>query len=170
MVQATIITTANAKRWQAALDRAISNALDVLVSTSGEAFVESASVPGLLYSVSREVCTCPAGAKGQPCKHRACYLAQIGELEITPDPAGITFTGNSDRQEILIDGEFYGDAAYWEDTGWTLFRGAFPHARRIGTYCTISEIERGLAAMLPLPLPLAPSSWTVDMAGLVAAA
>lgn len=74
-------------RWHAALARAISNALDVYVSTDGAAYVESASTPGLLYAVSREHCTCPAGANGMICQHRACYLAQIGELSLDPEPA-----------------------------------------------------------------------------------
>lgn len=149
----SIINTANAKRWQAALDRAISNALDVYVSTDGSAFVESASTPGMLYAVSREGCTCPAGANGQICQHRACYLAQVGELPLPEPPAGITFAGNTDRVTVLIDGELYGDAVATEYGGWDLFRGRFPNARRIGSFCTLDEIERELAALMPVSLP-----------------
>ena len=82
MIQATIVTIATAQCWQKALNRAIAEALDVYVGTEGEAFVESSSTPGLLYSVSREHCSCPAGQRGIPCKHRACYLAQCGELPL----------------------------------------------------------------------------------------
>jgi hypothetical protein len=75
-----IITPETVQRWQAALDRAINAALDVLITTTGEAYVESSSTPGLIYAVSRESCDCPAGQVGHICLHRACYLAQIGEL------------------------------------------------------------------------------------------
>ena len=158
-----IITAANAKRWNAALDRAISNALDVLVATDGAAFVESASTPGLLYAVSRETCTCPAGQASQICQHRACYLAQIGELG-PQAPAGITFSGNSDRQEIRIDGELYGDAVADEWGGWQVFAGRFPHARRIGSYCTLDEMERDLAAKLPVLFPVRQAVQVPDLA------
>lgn len=163
MAQA-IITTANAQRWSAALDRAISNALDVLVATDGSAFVESASTPGLLYAVSREGCACPAGEKGMICQHRACYLAQIGELPLDPAPAGIIFTGNTDRVTVLIDGETYGDAVATEYGGWDLFRGRFPHARRVGSYCTLEEIARDLAARLPVPFPVRQAEPVADVA------
>ena len=70
-------------KWAKALERAIEEALDVLVEPiSGEAFVESATRPGTLYAVSASTCSCPAGARGLVCKHRACYLAQIGELPL----------------------------------------------------------------------------------------
>lgn len=137
------------ERWTSALDRAIAEALDVYISTDGTAFVESASRPGLLYIVTRESCTCPAGDKGRPCKHRACFLAQIGEL-CTVTAEGITFTGNSDRQEIRINGRYFGFAAYTDDGGWTLFQGRFPHARRRGSFCTLDEIERMFATRNPV--------------------
>src|SRR5690242_19079482 len=77
------------ERWQPALERALSDALDVLIEPdSGDAFVESASHPSVLYRVSAESCTCTAGKQGQVCKHRACYLAQIGELPL-PQSAGL---------------------------------------------------------------------------------
>ena len=83
MEQVTMSRTSDVPRWQSALQRALEDALDVLVEPiSGEAFVESASQPGVLYAVSREHCTCQAGARGIPCKHRACYLVQIGELRV----------------------------------------------------------------------------------------
>jgi len=78
-------------QWGRALDRALSEGLDVLVEPiSGEAFVESATRPGTLYAVSAFSCSCPAGQRGIPCKHRACYMAQIGVLALDPepDPAG----------------------------------------------------------------------------------
>lgn len=162
-METTMITTANAQRWQAALDRAISNALDVLVSTRGEAYVESASVPGLIYSVSRESCSCPAGAKNQICQHRACYLAQVGELELEPQPERITFFGNSDRQEVRIDGRVFGDAVATEYGGWELFRGRFPYAKRIGTFCSLDEISRELEERLPAMLPAQPAVRIVEL-------
>jgi hypothetical protein len=71
--------------WAKALARAIDEALDVLVEPiSGEAFVESATRPGILYHVTAQTCSCPAGQRGNPCKHRACYLAQIGEQPLEP--------------------------------------------------------------------------------------
>jgi SWIM zinc finger len=76
-----------ATRWQTALNRAIADALDVLIEPiSGEAFVESGSNPGILYVVTAYTCSCPAGAKGIPCKHRACYLAMIDEMPLDPAP------------------------------------------------------------------------------------
>lgn len=144
-----VVTPSTAQRWTAALDRAISNALDVLVATDGTAFVESASKPGLLYIVTRESCTCPAGMQGRICQHRACYLAQCGELEIDPEPERITFFGNSDRQEIRVDGMVYGDAVATEYGGWELFQGRFPHAKQRGTFCSLDEIARELERRLP---------------------
>lgn len=152
------------ERWAKALDRAISNALDVYVSTDGSAFVESASTPGLLYAVSREHCTCPAGEKGMICQHRACYLAQIGELW-PQEPSGITFSGSSDRQEVLIGGVLYGDAVATEYGGWDLFRGRFPNALRIGSYCTLDEIEHDLVARMPVEPEALPADPVMAMVG-----
>ena len=74
-------------QWSRALDRALSEGLDVLVEPiSGEAFVESATSPGTLYAVTAFSCSCPAGQRGTPCKHRACYMAQIGVLDLEPEP------------------------------------------------------------------------------------
>jgi hypothetical protein len=73
--------------WAAALARALADCLDVLIEPiSGAAFVESATHPGTLYAVTAISCTCAGGATGGPCKHRACYLAQLGELP-APAPA-----------------------------------------------------------------------------------
>lgn len=167
MNQSTIVVTAEtAQRWAKALDRAISNGLDVLVSTSGEAFVESASVPGLIYSVSREHCSCPAGAKGQICQHRACFMAQIGELPL--EPSRIVFDGNSDRKDIMVDGRYYGFAAFADDSGWTVFQGKFPHARKRGAFCTLAEVERHLEGRLPVSLPVQPEVRIVEVAAAVA--
>jgi len=167
-MEATTTRTRQAtpERWAAALDRAIGSALDVLVcGATGEAFVESASMPGLLYAVSATTCTCPAGEAGDPvCQHRAAYLAQCGELPLDPEPDRITFTGNSDRQEIQIDGRYFGFAAYGDDSGWTLYQGRGPHARRRGTFCTLDEIERYLTAMLPVSLPVRPAMRIVELA------
>jgi hypothetical protein len=76
------------QRWQTALDRALENALDVLIEpVSGEAFVESACKPGTLYAVTRTTCTCPAGVAGDPvCQHRAAYRCQMGELPLEAVP------------------------------------------------------------------------------------
>lgn len=166
----SLVTTANAKRWQAALDRALTNALDVLVSTSGEAFVESASRPGLLYQVSRETCSCPAGQKGQICQHRACYLAQIGELgPQAVQEAGVRLVcENSDRYMILIDGELYGSAVATEYGGWELFRGHFPKARRLETFCSLEELERDLTTQMLASRPVRPAAWVAEISGAVA--
>jgi hypothetical protein len=112
----SIITTANAQRWQAALNRAIAEAVDILVEPiSGEVFCESSTRPGTLYVVSRTSCTCKAGQQGVPCKHRASLLAQLGELPLNPDPdPGVTFNGTSDRVEVLVAGRHYGDAVATE--------------------------------------------------------
>lgn len=81
---------ATGAQWSRALERALSEGLDVLVEPiSGEAFVESATSPGTLYQVTAFSCSCPAGRRSTPCKHRACYMAQIGVLEIDPEPASI---------------------------------------------------------------------------------
>lgn len=167
-----IITTANAARWSAALDRAIANALDVLIATDGSAYVESASKPGLIYSVSREFCSCPAGAKNQICMHRAVYLCQVGELPLDPEPeARIQFVcENSDRYEIVVDGEFFGHAVADRWGGWEAFAGQFPNARRFPQVdgCTLDEVERQLIAQLPAMLPVQPEVRVVEL-GTVAA-
>jgi hypothetical protein len=73
--------------WEAALNRALEEALDVLVEPlSGQAFVESATTPGTLYIVTASSCSCPAGERGIPCKHAAAYRAQTGLLAL-PAPA-----------------------------------------------------------------------------------
>jgi hypothetical protein len=165
-----IVTTANAQRWQAALKRAIAEAVDILVEPiSGEVFCESSTRPGTLYAVSRTSCTCKAGQQGVPCKHRACFLAQLGELSLEPDPGpGITLEGTSDRQEIRVGGRYFGFAAFDDASGWTVFRGKFPHARKLGTYCTLEEIERDLAARFPAPLPFPAATSTADLATVAA--
>lgn len=155
-MEATVITAANATRWQAALNRALSNALDVLIATDGAAYVESASKPGLIYSVSREHCTCPAGLKGQVCQHRAAYLCQVGELPLDPEPERVAFTGSGDRVEVLVDGEVFGFAVANEHGGWNTFRGEFPTATRFRSAdgCTLDEVQRQLMAQLPAELPV----------------
>jgi hypothetical protein len=77
----------SAESWNRALDRAISAGVDMLTEPiSGLTFAESTRFPGVLYRVTRESCTCVAGAHGQPCLHRAALLAQLGELAL-PTPA-----------------------------------------------------------------------------------
>ena len=77
-------------QWHRALDRAINEALDVLTEpVSGETFVESATQPGTLYRVTLDMCTCTAGQRGIPCKHRAVLLAQLGILPLDDDPAPV---------------------------------------------------------------------------------
>lgn len=156
MTQTTIITTANAQRWQAALARAIDNALDILVcGATGEAFVESASQPGLLHAVSATTCTCPAGQRGIPCMHRAAYLAQCDELLLDPEPKRIQFVcENNDRHAIVVDGETFGHVVANQWGGWEAFAGQFPNARRFPSAdgCTLHEVERYLSAQLPRTL------------------
>jgi hypothetical protein len=95
-------------QWAKALARAIDEALDVLIEPiSGEAFVESATRPGVLYQVSASMCSCPAGQRGAPCKHRACYLAQIGEL-----PLGAASEPEADPNLIRC-GRCFGDGECW---------------------------------------------------------
>ena len=96
----------NPQRWARALDRAINDGLDVLVcAATGEAFVESASRPGTLYAVSVDGCDCTAGQHGQICKHRAAYLAQIGELAL-PAPATCLWCSGAGRQEDMLNDQF----------------------------------------------------------------
>jgi SWIM zinc finger len=88
MAAATVARSSEAQQWTRALNRAITDALDVLIEPiSGEAFVESASNPGTLYIVTASTCSCPAGERGGICKHRAALLAQMGELPTEPAPA-----------------------------------------------------------------------------------
>src|SRR4051794_27085588 len=90
MVQSIVSNGLDTARWQQALDRALAECLGVVIEPiSGEAFVESATHPGALYAVSATSCSCKAGQAGQPCKHRACYLAQIGELPLPPAPCRV---------------------------------------------------------------------------------
>lgn len=156
------------EQWNRALQRAISEALDVFTEVgTGATFVESSSVPGTLYRVTVDGCSCPAGARGLVCKHRAALAAQLGLLPLDePEAARITITGSSDRQTIEIDGRYHGFAAYSDDLGWTLFAGKFPHARKRGNFATLDEIERHLMDRLPVSLPVAPA---VPAADLVAA-
>jgi hypothetical protein len=103
---ATEMVRTEAQRWQAALERAIDEALDVLIEPiSGEAFIESATHPGTLYAVSAMSCSCPAGQKGQICKHRACYLATIGELPLDsePDPQAPIALTAPDGARLIVD-------------------------------------------------------------------
>src|SRR5262245_42113583 len=74
------------QQWNRALARALADALDVLTEpTSGATFVESATEPGTIYAVTTSSCTCKAGGRGIPCKHRACLLAQMGILPLDDD-------------------------------------------------------------------------------------
>lgn len=92
-----------AQIWQAALDRAIAAGVDILTEPiSGMTFAESTRHPGILYAVSRDSCSCVAGAHGQPCLHRAALLAQIGQLAL-PAPAACTWCAGSGRQEDTLN-------------------------------------------------------------------
>lgn len=90
--------------------------------------MESATRPGVLYHVSATSCARPAGQKGIPCKHRACFLAQIGELpleaetQVEPEP-----------QQVRC-GRCFGEGECWlgsHDHGWV--RGACPWCGGSGT-------------------------------------
>lgn len=120
----TRIRPENSVRWQAALDRAIANALDVLVATDGSAFVESSSTPGLLYAVSREACTCPAGQKGMICQHRACYLAQIGELPLHPEPSAVEVSCR----------RCFGNGGHWAGSGVDSWQVICPNCNGTGRH------------------------------------
>jgi hypothetical protein len=85
MAQQGVSRSINTAKWAKTLERAITGSLDVLIEPiSCEAFVESASRPGVLYEVSAPTFSCPAGHKGQICERRACSLSQIGALPLEP--------------------------------------------------------------------------------------
>lgn len=69
-------------RWQRALGRAIEEGIDPVevAGMAGTWFCESGTQPGVGYLVTRERCSCPAGDKDMPCKHRAAVLAILGRL------------------------------------------------------------------------------------------
>jgi len=57
-------------------------------STTEEVFVTSGTMPGILYRVDRDTCTCKGHEVFGRCKHRAVYLFAIGAIvEPELDPA-----------------------------------------------------------------------------------
>jgi len=83
---------ANNSRWLAAVNRAALNLEACRWAFGGEVLViESATTPGLRYTVSATSCSCKAAAKGTPCWHRAArrllvLAATLGD-DPTPTPA-----------------------------------------------------------------------------------
>ena len=88
-----ISATPRPSAWQRALDRAIAEGIDPLEVVGGEAglyFCESAS-GGKGYLTTVDSCSCPAGERGVPCKHRAATRAVCGlpvDPGADPDPNG----------------------------------------------------------------------------------
>ncbi len=96
----------SAAQWSKALERAIDAGVDILTEPiSGQTFCESTRHPGIVYVVTRESCSCIAGAHGSPCLHRACLLAQRGELPL-PAPAACLWCNASGRQEDPLHERF----------------------------------------------------------------
>ena len=69
-------------RWQAALQRALANGLEVFtVADTGERMVTSASRLDTLYRTDGRRCSCEAALSGDPiCQHRAVVRFVLGWL------------------------------------------------------------------------------------------
>lgn len=95
--------------------------------------------------------SCDAGYYGETCGK--CTAEANGWWKTPATPDRILFAGTSDRQEVRVDGLYYGVAAFSEDSGWVLFQGKFPHARRRGSYCTLNELRDDLEARMAVIHP-----------------
>lgn len=80
------VRLATSTRWDAALSRAVAHGIALRYEAStGMAIVESASDVKLAYVTDGRICTCQAGANGDPiCLHRALYWYERGLLN--PEP------------------------------------------------------------------------------------
>jgi hypothetical protein len=78
-----------AERWQAALERAISQGLETFVAAdTGDRFVTSASRLDLIHRSDGDRCSCPAALGGDPiCQHRAVVRFVTGRLDPEPPTA-----------------------------------------------------------------------------------
>ncbi len=76
------------ERWQAALQRALAEGIQVRqLAGSGAWIATSGSDTTAAYLVSGNGCECQAGEYGDPiCKHRAAYWHAIGALDLEPEP------------------------------------------------------------------------------------
>ena len=91
-----------AQQWERALQRALEAGVDILTEPlSGQTFCESTRHPGVLYVVTRDSCSCVAGAHGQPCLHRAALLAQQGELALPAPAACFWCDGHGTVEDVL---------------------------------------------------------------------
>ena len=92
-------------RWQAALERAIANGLEVFqVADTGERFVTSASRLDTLHRTDGYACTCEAAVAGdEVCQHRAVVRHLLGWLpESEPIAPARTVVF-----DVLVDGTGY---------------------------------------------------------------
>ncbi len=82
---------ATPERWQAALQRALAEGIQVRqLAGSGAWIATSGSDAAAAYLVSGNGCECQAGEHGDPvCKHRAAYWHAIGALDLEPEPAAV---------------------------------------------------------------------------------
>jgi len=71
------------ERWARALDRALSNGLEIFTTPDGERFVTSASRLDVIYRCDGEHCTCQAAVAGDAvCQHRAVVRFTLGTLPV----------------------------------------------------------------------------------------
>ncbi|MDP9357354.1 MAG: SWIM zinc finger family protein [Chloroflexota bacterium] len=77
------------ERWQAALQRALAEGIQVRQLAGSGAWVASSGTDTTAaYLVSANGCECQAGEYGDPiCKHRAAYWHALGALDLDPKPA-----------------------------------------------------------------------------------
>ncbi|MDP9471619.1 MAG: hypothetical protein M3Q71_13290 [Chloroflexota bacterium] len=77
------------ERWQAALQRALAEGIQVRqLAGSGAWIATSGTDAAAAYLVSGNGCECQAGEYGDPvCKHRAAYWHALGALDLEPEPA-----------------------------------------------------------------------------------
>ncbi len=83
------VRRASHERWQAALQRALDEGVQVRqLAGSGAWIATSGSDAAAAYLVSGNGCECQAGEFGDPiCKHRAAYWHALGALDLESEPA-----------------------------------------------------------------------------------
>ncbi len=83
------VRRATPERWQAALQRALDEGIQVRqLAGSGAWIATSGSDTAAAYLVSAQGCECQASEYGDPvCKHRAAYWHAVGALDLEPKPA-----------------------------------------------------------------------------------
>lgn len=82
MIAPKTVRTSTPQRWRAALDRAVSEGIQVRqLQGSGMWVATSSTDPNTAYEVSPWECECQAGQFDDPvCKHRAALLMKLGRL------------------------------------------------------------------------------------------